>query len=478
MPRSFLLQDWFAFFGNGSEFNLTLSGEADFPNIVSPIADDNYGFCQEVEFNTTFYASPVVLVSVHHIYNPQVTMKSPVSPKNNIISAWVEEVSLTSMRICVKNLSGTGSKHDPLSVSYNVIGDLNPCLDVFCPSFGVCKTYSAHEARCVCNDNCPSYQDPVCTENGTTYDNECQYKLSFCKGLDNNTLYHSGGCKDICPSGWSYFSGFCHHTSDTCTNWTIAVKECRQENSVLADVNNNEENIYIQHRHNGDKSWLGLNDISTDGDFTWVDRRHGNFTAWAENQPNNLKEEDCAHALGVKHDYEWNDVQCSDCYQFTCKKDLDECENELNYCHKQATSTNERGSYKCKCNAGYLGDGFQCSSFFSAASSCGHRYTSSAFLFSLVNKLGWGPVRLTQQGKYSYYRSDSISSCSDSGPGFGGGLDFYIPSYASSTNSYSNLGYTYSPSSGHSYSSSFTKSFLAGSHIFRPDDIEVFYETT
>ena len=43
-----------------------------------------------MQFNTTFYASPIVLVSVHHLYNPQVGMKSLVSPENNIISAWVE----------------------------------------------------------------------------------------------------------------------------------------------------------------------------------------------------------------------------------------------------------------------------------------------------------------------------------------------------------------------------------------------------
>lgn len=73
--------------------------------------------------------------------------------------------------------------------------DLDPCLDVHCASFGVCKTYSAHEARCVCNENCPSYQDPVCTANGTTYDNKCLYELSYCKGLDNNTMYHPGSCE-------------------------------------------------------------------------------------------------------------------------------------------------------------------------------------------------------------------------------------------------------------------------------------------
>ena len=34
----------------------------------------------------------------------------------------IQNVGLTSMRICVKDLTGSGSKHDPLSVSYVVIG--------------------------------------------------------------------------------------------------------------------------------------------------------------------------------------------------------------------------------------------------------------------------------------------------------------------------------------------------------------------
>ena len=40
------LQDWFAFNGNGSDFNFTLVGEAFFPNSGTPTAHDNYGFCQ------------------------------------------------------------------------------------------------------------------------------------------------------------------------------------------------------------------------------------------------------------------------------------------------------------------------------------------------------------------------------------------------------------------------------------------------
>ena len=135
---------------------------------------------QQVDFNTTFYSSPAVLVSFHHYYNRQANHLG-VPQESNIITAWVEvrnspllscmfsnnnvdihvwiykrtclqqvnksyltrriiyiqarpwkkllenltflhEIDLISMRICVKDMSGTGTQHDPLSVSYVVIG--------------------------------------------------------------------------------------------------------------------------------------------------------------------------------------------------------------------------------------------------------------------------------------------------------------------------------------------------------------------
>ena len=117
-------------------------------------------------------------------------------------------------------------------------------------------------------------------------------------------------------------------------------------------------------------------------------------------------------------------------------------------------------------------------SIFSLVSNCRGLYSSKAFLFSLVNKPCWAPVKLPQTGQYSYLRR-SIYGCSRYGPLFGGGDDIRIASYASSnSNSFLNLGHTYSPPSGHSYRSSFTQSFLAGSLTFKPDEVEVFYEST
>ena len=111
-------------------------------------------------------------------------------------------------------------------------------------------------------------------------------------------------------------------------------------------------------------------------------------------------------------------------------------------------------------------------------SGCRYFYDSQAFLFSLVNKPGWAPVKLPQTGTYSY-NSNSIPDCSSYGPSFGGGWDIAIYNYASSSSSnYANLGHTYSPPSGYNYGDTFTQTFLAGTYYFTPNEVETFYETT
>ena len=112
------------------------------------------------------------------------------------------------------------------------------------------------------------------------------------------------------------------------------------------------------------------------------------------------------------------------------------------------------------------------------SSPCGVRSSSTAFLFSLVNKPGWGPITFKPPGQqHSHDHAIYSCCCSSYGPTFGYGWDIYIASEASSNkNSYSNLGYTYNPPSGYSHGSEFAQSFLAGSYNFQPDEVEVFYE--
>ena len=41
--------------------------------------------------------------------------------------------------------------------------------------------------------------------------------------------------------------------------------------------------------------------------------------------------------------------------------DIDECSDSTHNCNTHATCTNTDGSFTCKCNDGYVGDGTSCS---------------------------------------------------------------------------------------------------------------------
>ena len=64
-----------------------------------------------------------------------------------------------------------------------------------CYFHGLCKAFGPHDARCVCVDRCPSYHEPVCSSNGTTYDNECLFEQEMCLLRLNFTVQHSGRCE-------------------------------------------------------------------------------------------------------------------------------------------------------------------------------------------------------------------------------------------------------------------------------------------
>ena len=116
-----------------------------------------------------------------------------------------------------------------------------------------------------------------------------------------------------------------------------------------------------------------------------------------------------------------------------------------------------------------------------SASPCEYRSSSTAFLFSLVNKPGWGPVKFRQTEAAVHDSSGhAIHTCSSYGPTFGRGTDIHIASEASTNKkSHANFGYSYNqdPTYNLNYGTEFAASFMAGSLFFQPDEVEVFYET-
>ena len=64
-----------------------------------------------------------------------------------------------------------------------------------CYFHGLCKAFGPHDVRCICVDRCPSYHEPVCSSNGTTYDNECLFEQEMCLLRLNFTVQHPGSCE-------------------------------------------------------------------------------------------------------------------------------------------------------------------------------------------------------------------------------------------------------------------------------------------
>ena len=111
-----------------------------------------------------------------------------------------------------------------------------------------------------------------------------------------------------------------------------------------------------------------------------------------------------------------------------------------------------------------------CKTFVSnSGSTCVYSYASKAFLFSLYNKDGYNPVKLTQYQD----QQNAMYHCSGYGPTFGAHAIYISDNALNNSNSHTKCGHTYSVPSGYSTGQC---GFFTGGYVFTPTDTEVFYE--
>ncbi|CAH3133191.1 unnamed protein product [Porites lobata] len=177
--------NWMAY-TNLTVVNFTLSESLVLRSKNSP-PQNNEAFCENINFTMPLYAPPVVIVTAKRVNN------NSQSSGCDAIAAWVEYTNTTETQICVRNYDPKSK--DTINVDYLVFGDPDPCIDVYCNYHGLCKAFGPYDARCVCIDSCPSFQVPVCSSNGTTFDNDCFYKQEMCMLQLNHTVQHPGSCE-------------------------------------------------------------------------------------------------------------------------------------------------------------------------------------------------------------------------------------------------------------------------------------------
>ncbi|XP_072042584.1 C-type mannose receptor 2-like [Amphiura filiformis] len=142
-----------------------------------------------------------------------------------------------------------------------------------------------------------------------------------------------------CPDGWPTYDGHCYYVSTAIKSFSQATRLCKSMGAELTSIRGADENNFVlqQMPANGITTmWIGLHDITSEGNFEWIDGTPYNFTDWIHqstgtSEPNSWRgvEEDCVDMKrGGSHDIasgSWNDEDCSGRFRYMCKTEIPTC---------------------------------------------------------------------------------------------------------------------------------------------------------
>ncbi|XP_072025170.1 C-type mannose receptor 2-like [Amphiura filiformis] len=132
----------------------------------------------------------------------------------------------------------------------------------------------------------------------------------------------------LCDSGWDLLDNSCYKSSgDTTATFAQALAACKalrsdaDLTSVLDDNENDNVMAMMRRYHESASHWIGANDITSKGNWTWTDGSQWSYDNWHTGEPNGGEGESCA-AMRWSVDGSWNDAACSTTLPYICKYNL------------------------------------------------------------------------------------------------------------------------------------------------------------
>lgn len=130
------------------------------------------------------------------------------------------------------------------------------------------------------------------------------------------------GVPDLaCPPGWIGINQSCYLPVDTPQSFPDADRSCTSLGGFLVSIQSAQENIDVHSLINSD-SWIGYNDIASEGTFVWVQGVPTTYTNWFSGAPDNLAPgQDCALIYaGPPGPGQWNDQACNEQRAYVCER--------------------------------------------------------------------------------------------------------------------------------------------------------------
>lgn len=139
-------------------------------------------------------------------------------------------------------------------------------------------------------------------------------QVEACDAVDNDC---SGDIDDNarCPCNQVNYDDSSYLYCETSTSWTNALVACQRYNYSLVTFNDKAEMYVVDYFAESLVSsstfwWIGLNDRSVEGTYTWISGESGSSPVWATSEPGGGTS-DCVAIASLDGDYVMYDAACS-----------------------------------------------------------------------------------------------------------------------------------------------------------------------